>query len=280
MSESSRCYALLGHPIAHSRSPVMHEAAFEALGEPHRYMAFDVRPEALRDAIRGAAALGFGGLNVTVPHKQAALSWVDELSPAVQRVGALNTIALGPNGTHGYGTDGRGFRRALDELDHPPNRRAVVLGGGGASLWVVDALTHGDDVYDVTWVSRDPSKLPKWAGTTAASWGDLGDALTGAGLLVQATSVGMDAGPANFPRDPNVTALAEGAAVIDLVYPRVHGGLLDRAERAGLRVQDGIPMLVWQGVAAQELWRGCALPRVAIEAMRRAVRVTPILAER
>ena len=123
MSEAPlpRCFGVFGQPIAHSRSPVMHGAAFEALGLPHRYLPFAVAPAGLPEAVRGAAALGFGGGNLTVPHKQAALALCDELSPAAARIGAVNTLRFVPDGEqssgvaiHGHNTDARGFLDAID----------------------------------------------------------------------------------------------------------------------------------------------------------------------
>lgn len=267
-ADAARCLAVLGDPIAHSRSPAMHNAALRVLGLPHVYLAFRVRAEGLSAALLGARAMGFLGLNLTVPHKQAALAFVDARSPEAERIGAINTVRFTEYGLVGHNTDAAGFLRALGELRAEPVRRAVVLGGGGASRAVVDALLHAPDPPEIAWVSRDPARLPHW-GARACSWDTLG--LRDVDLLVDATTVGMHGGPASFPVAVPVAELDGDACVIDLVYPRPGGGLLADAEAAGHRVQDGLPMLLWQGVAALELWLGRSLPPAAIEAMRSAL---------
>ena len=271
MSVLPRCYGVLGHPIGHSLSPVMHQAAFDVLGEPHRYLAFDVAPERLGEALSGAAALGLGGLNLTVPHKRPALDLMDRVAPEVERVGALNTVVFESDALVGHGTDGIGFLRGLAELGPIEPRKAVLLGGGGAARFIADALTRTDPPFALTWISRRAQTLPSWAGATTGSWSDLPEALAGASLLVNATTVGMRGGPTDFPVQVPLERLAPNAAVVDIVYPRPPGGLLDAAQAQGARVQDGRAMLLWQGVAAQELWRGQGLPARAVEAMRLAL---------
>lgn len=274
---NARAFGVLGHPVAHSRSPAMHGAAFAALGLPHHYFAWDVAPQGLAAALAGARALGLGGLNLTVPHKQAALTHLDSLSDAARRIGAVNTVVVTPTGLHGENTDAPGFARALAELDGEvrPAGRAIVLGSGGASRAVVDALLHpGEDrppPERLTWVSRRPQALPAVAGVTPCGWPDLPAALVEADLLVNATTVGMDGGPTDFPTPLDLPSMADGARVVDVVYPRPSAGLLDRAEAAGRPGQDGRPMLLWQGVLALEHWLDQALPTSVVEAMRTAL---------
>lgn len=276
-----RCFGVFGDPIAHSRSPIMHGAAFIALGLPHRYLPFHVSSGRLGSAVRGAAALGFGGVNLTTPHKQAAVDLCDRLSDTAARIGAVNTLRFVPDldsgeiAIHGHNTDGRGFVDALAELPGPPPRLATVLGAGGASLAIVDALLSAFPQLELTWVSRRPSR-PSWLNelpgasdrVRACSWTELslhGD------LLVNTTTIGLAGGPEQFPVHIDLRRLDAGARVIDIVYPRPPGGLLDRAVEAGLIVQDGLPMLLWQGVRALELWLDASLPEHAIEAMRTAL---------
>jgi shikimate dehydrogenase len=268
-----RCFGVFGDPIAHSRSPVMHAAAFAALGLPHRYLPFHVSTGRLGQAVRGAAALGFGGVNLTTPHKQAVVGLCDRLSDTAARIAAVNTLRFVPEpdsgaiAIHGHNTDGRGFLDALDELPGPPPRHATVLGAGGASLAIVDALLRAFPQLELTWVSRRPVAIPG-ARVHACSWIEL--ELRGE-LLVNTTTVGLAGGPEAFPVAIDLHALEPGARVIDIVYPRPQGGLLDRAVAAGLIVQDGLPMLLWQGVRALELWLDIVMPEHAIEAMRTAL---------
>ena len=269
MTNPARAFGVLGDPVGHSRSPAMHGAAFDVLGLPHRYFAFHVRPAELPAALAGARALGLGGLNLTVPHKQAALSLVDALSPEAERIGAVNTIVFEGERMIGHNTDGRGFLAGLDELPGGAPRRAVVLGSGGASRAVVDALIHQAGA-DLCWVTRRPEALPDGP-HRGCGWDAIDEALSGADLLVNATTVGMKGGPADFPAPLPLSKLEPGARVADLVYPRPSGGLLDAAAAAGLPHQDGLPMLLWQGVRALEQWLAMSLPPEVVDAMRAAI---------
>lgn len=276
-----RCFGVLGQPIAHSRSPLMHGAAFAELALPHRYLPFAVAPGQLEAAVHGAAALGFGGLNLTIPHKQAALALCDELSESARRIGAVNTLHFvavpGRERPTIYGdnTDAPGFLAALDELAGAPLRRATVLGSGGASLAIVDALLHAYPELELVWVSRRPAGLRERVSGASAErvqprgWTEL--SALGGELLVNTTIVGLAGGPQEYPAPLHLETLEAGARVIDIVYPRPAGGLLDRAAQLGLATQDGLPMLLWQGVRALELWLQHSLPATAIEAMREAI---------
>lgn len=274
-----RCFGVLGDPVAHSRSPAMHAAAFASLGLPHRYLAFHVAPDGLHAAIRGAAALGFGGLNLTVPHKQAALASVDVLGEAARRIGAVNTLRFVDGRVLGDNTDAPGFVAAARELGVSMVQRAVVLGAGGAALAVVDAVVHAllAPGGRVAWVTREPDALAPvlaarpWLRAAVAPAAYATGAEQGAELLVNCTTVGMRGGPVEFPAPLELRGLAARARVIDAVYPRVAGGLLDRAEAVGHQVQDGLPMLLWQGVRALELWLGRDMPAATVAAMRAAL---------
>lgn len=270
-ADDARCFAVLGDPIGHSKSPAMHNAAYAALGLPHRYHAFAVAPTALETALAGARALGLGGLNLTVPHKQAAVALVDRRAPEVERIGALNTIVIRDGLLWGHSTDGDGFLAGLAELDFAAPRRAVVLGGGGASRSVVDALLHHAPPVEVAWIGRDPSALPAWPGVARHPYDALPALLPTCDLLVNGTTVGMTGGPASFPIELPLAAMPRGAAVVDIVYRDAPTALLEQAARCGLMHQNGLPMLLWQGVRAQELWRGEPLPALVVEAMRRAL---------
>jgi shikimate dehydrogenase len=249
----------------------MHNAAFAALGLPHRYFAFHVRPHALAVSLTGARGMGLGGLNLTVPHKRAAVAHMDRLSPEAGRTGAINTVLIRRGELVGHNTDGPGFLDALAELGGTPPRRAVVMGGGGAARSVIDALRHCEAPCDVVWVSREPARLPALDGVARCGYGDLADAASVAELLVNATPVGMKGGPESFVVPVPIARLPDGARVVDLVYPRSPGGWLDEAARRGCRTQDGLATLLWQGVRALELWLGIALPASVVSTMRRAL---------
>lgn len=275
-----RCFGVLGDPVGHSRSPRMHAAAFAALGLPHRYLAFHVAPTELAAAVAGARALGFGGLNLTVPHKQAGLGCVDRLGAAARRIGAVNTLCFAGGEVVGENTDGLGFAAALAELGGAVGS-AVVLGAGGAALAVVDALVHEGLLRAggrLRWVTREPTRLAgliagraELSGVVATGWDELVERPLRAELLVNCTSVGMRGGPVEFPVVPLLGELPGDARVIDLVYaraPGASGGLLERAAARGLATQDGLPMLLWQGVRALELWLGIEASAAVVAAMR------------
>lgn len=265
----ARCFGVLGHPIGHSKSPAMHAAAFKTLGLPHRYLAFDVDPDGLAAALAGAAALGFGGLNLTVPLKTHALPLMDVLSPEAEAIGAVNTVCFTEAGTVGRNTDGAGFIESLGSWVEVLPSRAIVLGGGGASRAVVHALLEAG--AEVDWVSRRPKSLPGWPGITALGYEDLAAVLGGASLLVNGTSVGMKGGVSGFPVPVEVAQLPAGAVVAELVYPAPRSGLVAQARAHGLRATDGLPMLWAQGVLALQHWLDLSLDEPTRTAMRLAL---------
>lgn len=266
---TARCFGVFGHPIGHSKSPAMHSAAFEVLGLPHRYLAFDVEPETLAAALVGAAAMGFGGVNLTVPLKTHALPLMDALSPEAEAIGAVNTVCFTQSGTVGRNTDGEGFIESLGSLPGALPARAVVLGGGGAGRAVAHALLEtGAHVH---WVSRCPGSLPAWTGITALGYEGLGAVLGDADLLVNGTTVGMPGGPSSFPVPLELAQLPRQAVVADLVYPASPTGLVAQARARGLRAVDGLPMLWGQGVLALQHWVGLSLDEETRNAMRQAL---------
>lgn len=270
---------IFGDPVAHSRSPDMHAAAFGTLGLPHRYLPFRVADADLPEALAGARAMGFRGLNLTVPHKRAGARWVDSLEGPAARIEAINTVVFEPDGvSRGHNTDGAGFARALADLPGATIERAVVLGAGGASLAIVDALLADADArsraFELRWVSRDPAspsqRAPRLAAdprVRACSYEDWAAAPASTQLWVNTTTVGMHGGPASFPVALPLAQLDEDARVVDIVYPRPAGGLLDVAQARGARVLDGRAMLLWQGVRALELWLARELEPQAVTAM-------------
>lgn len=257
-------FGVIGWPIAHSRSPAMQNAALRALGVEGTYLAFAVRPEALEAAVRGAQALGFRGLNVTIPHKEAALA-LCRPDPLALQVGAVNTLVFEADGVHGLNTDVHGFRMLLAETGVRPGGRVVLLGAGGAARAVVVALRSAG-FFDLTVVTRSGRPLDV-AGVRCAGepWEALPQLLYGCDLLVDATPRGLD--PHAPPID--LSPLPEGAAVIDLVVKR-ETALVQAASARGLKAQAGAPMLLHQGAAALERWLGRPAPidemRAALEA--------------
>lgn len=257
---------LLGWPVAHSLSPAMHNAAFAALGMDWAYVPLPTPPETFPNALRGLAALGFRGANVTVPHKLAAVRLADEASAEATKVGAANTLVCERGRIIAHNTDAAGFLAALGEAGCRP-RRVVVLGAGGASRSVCVALARlGAQVLIANRsVDRARSLAAELSagGASVTSYPVDRDALRAAlgntDTLVNATSAGMwpdvDASP--LPADVSLPA---GLTVFDLVYNPLETSLLRKARLAGCRCVDGLAMLVHQGAASFELWTGHPAP--------------------
>lgn len=260
---------LLAHPAGHSLSPVMHNAAFKELGLEARYEALDVLPEALALVMVMLRGREVYGANVTIPHKRAVIPYLDEVDDAARRIGAVNTIVNRGGKLTGHNTDAAGFLRALREDGgfEPEGKKVVMLGAGGSARAVAYALLAAKvaslGVFNRTLeraerLASDFETLGPLAVLTGA---ELEPAVTSADLLVNTTSVGM----AHDGRDPDVSPLPSGllprrGMVCDLIYRPARTRLLREAQAAGLKVQDGLPMLVYQGALAFSLWTGHEAP--------------------
>ncbi len=263
---------LLAHPAGHSLSPAMQGAALRACGIDARYLAIDVPPQALAEAVAGLRATDVAGANVTIPHKQAVMPLLDGLTDVARAVGAVNTVVPTPRGLVGDNTDGEGFMGALAELGvTPAGLPTVVLGAGGAARAVTLALLQAG--ARVTLHNRTRERAERLAtdlagrgALTVAHEGALQAAVRSARLLVQATAAGME-GAAEGVSPLSVGMLPEEGAVVDLVYRPRETPLLARARAAGLTVQNGLPMLIHQGALAFERWFGREAP---VDVMRRA----------
>jgi shikimate dehydrogenase len=263
---------LIGWPVEHSLSPAMHNAAFEALGLDWRYVPLPVHPNQVESAVRGLAALGFAGANVTVPHKQTVMPHLSSVTPRVGQLGAVNTIVIGRGEDGratlgGFNTDDTGFIRALRQGGlEPLDCRALVLGAGGAARAVVFGLLWSG-AASVVVLNRTPAR----AGALVADLGPhssytrltagpltpaaLAEHAAEANLLVNATSVGMWPQVEGSPW-PDALPLPSHSTVFDLVYTPRQTRLLRRAEAAGARTIDGLGMLVNQAALAFEMWTG------------------------
>jgi shikimate dehydrogenase len=267
-------YGIFGFPVAHSRSPAMHNRAFEALGLDARYVPFAVAPEHLADAVRGARALGIRGFNITLPHKTAILPWLDEIDPVARAVGAVNTVIRDGDHFRGTNTDAEGLTRALLEAGASiSGSRATVLGAGGAARASVVGLARaGATRIYIAARQRERAQalvddLSAMLPTTTLAASDLTDTslrtiFSDTELLVQATSATLDGTPAarSFTQGLPLEALPASALVTDLVYKPLQTSLLRAAEARGLVTLDGLGMLLHQGALAFELWTGRPAP--------------------
>ena len=274
ISGTTRLAGVLGWPIEHTASPALHNAAYRAVSLDAVYLPLGVPPEGLADALRGVTALGFLGVNVTVPHKEAVLDQCHELAPAAAKARAVNTIVIRQGRLTGHNTDVAGLADALTER-HPAllaaGGRALILGAGGAARATVLALTGLG--FECVVVARDPARaeplLPLGAAEvhpwTAAALLAL---VPGVGLLVDATSVGLHASAeANLPAKVPLASLPRSAVVCSLVYHR-EPALLAEARTLGLATTDGRGMLIHQAARAFTLMTGVPAP---LEAMRAAL---------
>jgi shikimate dehydrogenase len=256
---------VLGWPVAHSRSPAMHNAAFAALGlDGWRYQALPVPPEVFAETVRALEAAGFAGANVTIPHKEAALALADEASAAARAIGAANTLSFRGGRVSAENTDAPGLIAALPEP--PAGKRALVLGAGGSARAAVWALRQAGAAEVLVW-----NRTPARAEAVAEALGARRTAVLGpADLLVNATSVGLRHPSTTFKELPlRADALSEYACVVDLVYRPGGTELLRAARDAGAAVVDGLEILVRQGALSFTIWTGAPAP---VEAMREAAR--------
>lgn len=269
LSGRTRLLGVIGHPIGHSLSPRMHNAAFASEktsrdGLDWVYVPMDVRPERLAAAVGGLAALGFTGFNVTMPHKEAILPFMDELDETARLAGAVNTVVVDGERFRGLNTDGDGFVEACGEAGVAlTGRWVLILGAGGAAAAIaVAVLNEGvSRLYVANRTVRKAeelraklSEVASGAEVLACSLEEAGDITEEVGIIINATYIGMkEKDPLPLPAG----SLTAEKVICDAVY--VAGGetaLIRRAREAGARTVSGERMLLYQGVQAQRVWTG------------------------
>ena len=265
---------VMGWPVAHSLSPALHGFWLKQHRIEGGYESLAVPPDRLASALRALASKGFAGCNLTIPHKEAALPLMEMLDPAARRIGAVNTVAVGPDGAlSGYNTDGYGFienlRAGIPGWKSTAGA-AAVLGAGGAARAVLDALIQ-DGAPEIHLANRHRGRAEELAKIFGAKvkvveWADRARALAKAALLINATSLGMEGNP---PLELDLAGLPASAAVCDIVYAPLETDLLKSAKARGLKTVDGLGMLLHQARPAFKLWFG-VLPEVTPE-LRRAL---------
>ncbi|RPI38404.1 MAG: shikimate dehydrogenase [Nitrospiraceae bacterium] len=257
---------LYGYPVEHTLSPLMHNAAFEHLGIDYCYLPFSVHPDSLKTAIEAIRALNLAGVNVTIPHKESVIPYLDVVSEEALFIGAVNTVTHQGGTLTGHNTDGRGFMRSLSENNiSPDNKKVLIVGAGGASRAIGYYLSEKAGalyLYDI-----DRMKLEKLASDLSAIRGNihiLNNIVAGDfDVLINATPLGLKA---TDPLPFDVSSLSHRQTVCDLIYKKTP--LLSQAEQKGCRTNDGLGMLLWQGVFAFELWTGISPP---VDIMRNAL---------
>lgn len=258
---------ILGWPLEHTLSPAIHTAAFRRMGLDWIYLAWPVRPEALGDAVAGLRALGARGANVTMPHKETVIPFLDRLSGDAEAVGAVNTIQEMAGEMIGHNTDVDGLREFLsgDIGMACSGKSALVLGAGGAARATVKAL-HDLGVGSIMVHARDRDRAAALTSVSdkvnVAAWADRHKTPDAIDLVVNATPVGTGGG------DPPLEAsyFRRGHVVVDLVYDPPHTPLVQAAKAGGADAWGGIGMLVHQGAAAFRIWTGQDPPLDAMSA--------------
>ena len=263
---STNVVGLIGHPVEHSFSPPMHNAAFEELDLDYAYVAFDVNPDDLKAAIQGAQSLNIRGFNVTIPHKVNVMEYLDELDEVAELIGAVNTIDF--KSLKGYNTDGIGAVRAIEEVSSIKNKNVVIAGAGGASRAISFYIAkYGAEA--ITILNRNESKAQRLASdvsnsnlidsVNSDSIGKIADYVNDADILIDTTPLGMHP---HVDDEPIVRAeeMHDDLVVFDAVYNPNETVLLKEAVKAGAKPVYGIKMLLYQGAESFRIWTGRDAP--------------------
>jgi shikimate dehydrogenase len=269
LSGSSGVFGIIGHPVRHTLSPAMQNAAMQSCGLDGVFVPFDVQPERLGEAVAGLRALGVRGVNVTIPYKTGVVPYLDGLDESAEAAGAVNTISNEDGRLVGHNTDGDGLLRSLAEdfAFTPENKTIVIIGAGGAARGAVAAICRaGARRIAIANRSRDRAKslVTNMEGRypdTALAVADYGEQLTPilqeADLVVNTTSLGMNV---EVIAGLELEALNRNAVVYDMVYAPPVTPLLQEAQRLGLRHANGLGMLAAQGELAFNIWTGILPP--------------------
>lgn len=267
---------IIGDPVEHSMSPLMHNAAFEYLNLDYVYVPFKVSSHELKSAITGAKSLNIKGLNVTIPHKTEVINYLDSLDKSAELIGAVNTIKFDDNHAKGYNTDGIGAVKAIEEISTVENKKIIILGAGGASRAVSFQILI-DGAKELIIANRTPENALELQNDLTEKLNanvkcvdleeELKNELLDADILINTTPIGMYP---NVDQEPLLKAgmMHENLIVNDLVYNPLKTGLLKEAEKAGAKTISGIKMLIYQGMESFRIWTGVNPP---LEVFREAL---------
>jgi shikimate dehydrogenase len=268
LSGRTKITGLFGYPVEHTLSPAMHNAAFESLGLDYCYVAFSVRPDSLQEAVKAIRALHLSGVNVTIPHKEKVIPFLDEVDKEASAIGAVNTIVNSNGNLTGYNTDGRGFMQSFFDYGiSVEGKDVLIVGTGGASRAISYYLGKEAKnlfLYDIEQdkAERLAADLKKILIKDVALVHDVAKTER-FNILINATPLGLkEEDPLPF----DTSHLRSDQIVCDLIYKRTR--LLKEASEKGCIALDGLGMLLWQGVFAFELWTGMFPP---VDIMREAL---------
>ncbi len=271
----TRACGVIGDPINHSLSPIIQNAAFEALDLNFVFLAYKVKTSGLEDAVNGVRALNIRGLNVTMPHKTRIIDFLDRIDLSAQIIKSVNTVLNKENLLFGFNTDGVGALRALKENGvEPKGRKVLLLGAGGAARAIAYTLAkEADELVVLNRTVKSSHNLAKLLEKTVGkkvasgslSISDIQRNLQDSDILINATSVGMKPKPQESPVP--IKLLRRDLSVMDIVYNPIETRLIKDAKSIGAVVIGGIEMLIYQGAASFEIWTGKSAP---IQVMKKA----------
>jgi shikimate dehydrogenase len=276
----TRLLGVIGHPIGHSLSPLMHNAALTELGENYVYVAFPIKPDDLATAIAGLESIGVVGFSVTIPHKQTIMPFLSQITPTAKLVGAVNTVWWSEQGWQGTNTDVEGFVAPLTGLNQDWQKvNPVVLGNGGAARSVVVGLAQLG-CPEIQIVGRNLEKLEAFKNSWSRAdfnselsvypWQALAELIPSTTLLINTTPLGMTPHLEQSPVEEDLMqGLSSSAITYDLIYTPRPTRFLQQAADQGATIIDGLEMLVQQGAAALRLWLQKPVP---VDTMRQALR--------
>ncbi|WP_077214048.1 shikimate dehydrogenase [Bacillus dakarensis] len=256
-----KLYAVIGDPIAHSMSPLMHNDLFQFYGIDAHYQALQVKEQALADAVRGLKAINISGFNITIPHKVAVMPLLDEIDPLAQAIGAVNTVVNKEGNLIGYNTDGSGYVRGLQNyLADLQDKKVLIIGAGGAARAIYFTMAH-EGVKHIDLANRTAEKAASLAHdcpydviTKALTLSEAEDNLASYDLIIQTTSIGMV--PKTECEPISLHNLRETAFVSDIIYNPFETLFLKNSRLKGAGTQNGLDMFVLQGALAFEKWTG------------------------
>lgn len=256
---------LLGHPVSHSFSPAIHNAISASLGLNYTYLAFDVEPRCIEDSVKGLSALGFVGCNVTVPHKTTVIPFLTEISKEAKIIGAVNTISFDKNRLIGYNTDSYGFSKMLeDESVDLKGKKVLIMGAGGAARAVVASCIIKES-SQIHVCSRDKNKSDDYVKVFdenlssntkmySLTYNDLNSNPKKFDVVVNCTPLGMHPHEDKTPVD--VSIFDQSTVLVDLIYNPYHTEFLKQGIENGMKVVNGLGMLVHQALEAYRIWTG------------------------
>ncbi len=269
----TKIVGLFGYPVEHTLSPYMHNAAFELLGLDYCYIPFNVHPDNLRTAAAAIKILNIGGVNITIPHKEAIIPYLDELDREAELIGAVNTILNKDGKLIGYNTDGKGFVKSLKEKSGivPKGKSVIIIGAGGAARAIAFSLAlEGAEKLLINDIVGEKAKELSCAVSTKTSTEaiyikDLKEGIGEVDILINATPLGMRK---EDPLPVLPELLSQGLFVYDIVYNPPETSLLKEAKKRGAKTLGGLGMLLHQGMLSFKIWTGKEPP---IDVMRKAL---------